>query len=58
MIRVEYEEPSPLPPPPVTFTIRSTEGHGTWRLTEAEARQLHERLGTQIAALDKSRKAS
>ena len=57
MIRVTYEAPPPVPTPPATFIIRSTEGHGTWKLTEAEARQLHSALANRIAELDESRKA-
>jgi hypothetical protein len=56
MISVVCEIPAPLPRPPAIFTVRSTEGHGTWKLTEAEARQLHAGLGEQIAVLDESRK--
>lgn len=55
MIRVSYEVAPPAPPPPVTFVIRSTEGHGTWTLTETEARQLFTGLRDKITALDARR---
>lgn len=51
MFAVVRNDPEPLPTPEPTFTIRSTEGHGTWEVSLTEARQiyrgLHESLGMQ-----------
>jgi hypothetical protein len=44
MITVEENKPKPPPPPPIYYIIRSTEGHGTWNLSEKEARELFEGL--------------
>lgn len=54
---VEMEIPEPRPVPPVMFIVRSTEGHGTWKLTEREVRQLHQELGKRLAELDGKRQA-
>lgn len=55
MIHVSYKLPDPLPQPPVIFTLRNTEGCGTWSFAENEARQLHHALGMKLAELEYKR---
>ena len=50
-VKVEMQIPDPVPPPPVEFIIRHTEGQGSWKLTEAEARQLCTELELRLAEL-------
>jgi len=55
--KVEYRILDPVPPP-TEFIIRNTEGQGSWKITEADARQLYERLGEKLKELDKTRASS
>ena len=55
---VQIEKPDPVPLPPDGVVIRSTDGHGTWRMPRPQAeilwRVLGNALGLQACMIDDS----
>ena len=57
VMRAVLRIPDPVPQPEPQVAVSSTEGHGTWTLSETETRQLYQALGQELETLDRMREA-